>query len=200
MILHQQNGLNPFRTKKKSSDGSWAAWVSMLAVAIAASAAFSASEVLRMHPRTVKFMNLRSANLVDFRSNTIADEATVSDKTPLVYFMKDKVVFGSLGSVIAPRTSQDILILNKLSWKNELETKIKNWPKMKSLFPSKVVAYGFEKDENAKNAFDHIQSLGVLFKNFNKLSAGASATADAAANKIMGAPPVPVLVRIPWGE
>ena len=189
MILQQQSGLSPFRTKKKSSDGSWAAWVSMLAVAVAASAAFGASEVLMMHSHTVKFMNLRTANLIDFRTDEVSNEAIVNAKTPLVFFMKDKVLFGSISSVIAPRTSQDILVLDKLTWKQDLENKMPDWKYMKSLFPSRVVAYGFEKEESAKNVFDQIQTLGLVFKKMND-----------SGTHVRGTPPVAVLVRIPWGE
>ena len=188
MILQQQSGLNRFRMKKKSSDGSWAAWVSMLAVAIAASAAFSASEVLMMHSRSLKFMNLRTANIVDFKTDAVKNEATITAKTPFVYFMKDRVVFGSLGSVIAPRAAKDILILDKLSWEADLKKKMENWASMKQLFPSAVVAYGFERDESAKSVFNDIHALSALFKTMNT------------SGQVQGVPPVPVLVRIPWGE
>lgn len=188
MILHPQNASILYRMKKKSSDSSWAAWVSILAVAIAAAAAFGASEVLMMHSRTVKFINIRAPTLMDVRVKPSAQDVVFKKSTPLLYFMTDRVVFGSISSVISPKKSQDILFLDKENWQKDLEEKINLIPNLKILFPSKIVAYCFENNEFTASFLTKISAAGVIFKNINKKSKDHNATL-----------PVPIFIKIPEG-
>lgn len=196
MRFRMPNALSLSPTKRKSSDASWAAWAAMLAVTIAASAAFVASEVALMRPRAVKFLNVRAGNAIHLRNpqgGQAAREATLGEKTPLVYFLKDSVVVGTIASAVAPANAQDVLLLARSGWRQGLERRLAQWSKAAEMFPSPIVAIGFEQNEDAAIVLEATRQVVAVAALANRHLARAAGPASAQA-------PAPVLVRIPWGD
>lgn len=185
--LNPVTGSSPFPTRKRSFDSSWgsrATWAALLGVGIAVSSAFTAAMVLLMAPQKVRFLNVRAANLPDLRSAKFPGEVDVSQNTPLLFFGKNNVVFGTVGSVIAPRLGtgsqggESVLLVSRARWRQELTVKAKSLSGLaKETAPSTFVI-GFDErldDEGDLRLVSEVASfaasLGLRNENGEPLSA-----------------------------
>lgn len=190
-----------FPTKKRSFDSSWgprATWAALLGVGIAVSSAFTAAVVFLMAPQKVRFLNVRAANLPDLRSAVFPGEVEVSQNTPLLFFGQNDVVFGTVGSVIAPRLgsgtqggqgSESVLIVPRAKWREELSSKAKMLSGLASQAEMPTFVVGFDERLNDEADFQLARDV-----------AGFAASLDARNQKgMVHRPPTLLFARVPSG-
>lgn len=199
---------NPFRTKKKSFDLAWTSWVSILTVAVAAGAAFTAAEVMLMHSRKIRFLNVRVPNLEDLRQKSadlpsalpsaFVTEAFVDKSTPVFLFTQDYLIIGSLASVVAPSPQGNVLLVSRQNWQSEAKAKISSWPQRGVLFPNRAVAIGVTAGNVTERVLADTRDVVALVTWANQT--GGKSTQDVPTESASFGAPAPFFVSINWQQ
>jgi hypothetical protein len=165
-----------FQTKKKLSNARHVHWIIAFVVAIGLGYLFIMIEFVKTHDRRVLFYNLKTTVL----SPETDHSAVFNNKSPVFIVYADKIVFGTVDSLVLPKLKKDSLILSKENFQEDFNKKIDQYKRAKDIFPAKVVGVLFseptgvahsssrrEPTGDAAGSIELINQILLLIKNKN---------------------------------
>lgn len=138
-------------------------WIIALVVAIGIVYLFIMIELVKMHDRKILFYNIKTASLAQagLAKDSSINEAILDNNSPLFVVYEDKIVFGTLQSLVLPKLKKDSLILNKQQLREDFKEKVASYKNSSLAFPAYVVGISF------KNKYDYSSQLVIINQIFN---------------------------------
>ncbi|MES2614011.1 MAG: hypothetical protein V4591_01195 [Bdellovibrionota bacterium] len=149
--------------KKKLSNSKHIHWIIAFVASIGLGYLFILIEFVKMHDRRVLFYNLKTVNL-----NSKPNAIVYDKNSPIFVVHKDKVIFGTVQSIVLPKLEKDSLVLSKISFQEQFKDRINKYKNVKSIFPAKVVGISFQDNLNYSEKLKMISNISILIRNENK--------------------------------
>lgn len=178
--------LQTFRTKKKLSNARHVLWIIAFVVAIGLGYLFILIEFVKMHSRNVLFYNLRTVNIPAFAQREDKPKVyNYFEKNSPIFIIysdgnskggdDDKVIFGTMQSLVLPKLKKDSLILSKSQLKEDFRQKISTYKNLSPNnsgenalhFPAKVVGVSFVKNLPYNEQLKIMNDIYIVIKEKN---------------------------------
>ncbi len=169
MRLQDPTALAVFQTRKKLSNSKYVHWIIAFVVTIGLGYLFVLIELVKIHDRRLSFYNLKTVNLEKENSFQKDSESQVIFKktSPTFLVTKDKIILGTLQSLVLPNLKKDSLILSKENFLEDFEEKFPDFKNSDILFPSQVVGIAFESKDDYTKQVSLIDKIFQLVKEQN---------------------------------
>ena len=124
-------------------------------------------EFVRMFERKVLYYNFKTVHL-NKENTTIDDKKNMSifqNNSPLFVVYEDKILFGSVQSLVLPKLKKDSLVLNHSTFIDDFKENISSYKNYKSIFPAQVIGIAF--DPNWKQQINYNEKIKLMSEIFN---------------------------------
>ncbi len=170
MKILDQRPLQAFQTKKKLSNAKSIHWIVSFLVVIGMGYLFILVEFFKMHDRKMLFYNLKTVNLLKQNSISLKNinEKEFNNNSPVFIIYKDKIIFGTLSSVLLPKLKKDNLVFDKNNFIQKFKEEIKKYKNKDLVFPANNIGIAFSYTEDYSSDVILSSKIFSIMKDENK--------------------------------
>jgi hypothetical protein len=182
--------LHPFQMKRKLSNARQIHWIIAFFVLIGIGFSFIFAEFVKMYDRKVLYYNFKTVHLPSRKKKIAAatpnievvvkkkgkkyhvllpvnyiENISVMDNHSAAFFVyEDKIVFGTVESLLLPKLEKDSLVLDIKSYIQEFKEKSPRYKNFSEIFPSQTIGIAFDPRLEDKLTYEEkINMIGELY-------------------------------------